>query len=431
MLAILGFLTIAIFLYAILSKRLSVIVALVLIPIIFGIIGGFGLELGEFMLEGLQLVAPTGVMLGFAILYFGVLSNAGMFDPILSRILKVVKGDPLKVVIGTLLFAMIAQLDGSGASTFLIVIPALLPLYDRLGMSRIVLAGMVGLGAGFMNIMPWGGPTARAGTAIGIDPGEVFIPLLPSMGVGFLWLLFVAYWVGKKEQKRLGIQDYEYDLQTEMSEEERGMRRPKLFIPNVLLTILTLTTLVMQWLPLPIVFIVAFVIALMLNYPKPDQQMDQIQLQARGAIPVLAIIFAAGIFTGILTGTGMIDAMALALVSTVPEGIGGSMPALVALISVPLSLVFNPDAYYFGVMPILAQSAEMYGVPAIEIAQASVLGQMTVGFPLSPLTASTFLLIGLAKVELADHQRFMFKWAFLTTIVMAIFAILTGVISAW
>nr|WP_255343390.1 citrate:proton symporter [Geomicrobium sp. JCM 19038] len=430
-LAILGFLTIAIFLYAILSKRLSVIVALVLIPIIFGIIGGFGLELGEFMLEGLQLVAPTGVMLGFAILYFGVLSNAGMFDPILSRILKVVKGDPLKVVIGTLLFAMIAQLDGSGASTFLIVIPALLPLYDRLGMSRIVLAGMVGLGAGFMNIMPWGGPTARAGTAIGIDPGEVFIPLLPSMGVGFLWLLFVAYWVGKKEQKRLGIQDYEYDLQTEMSEEERGMRRPKLFIPNVLLTILTLTTLVMQWLPLPIVFIVAFVIALMLNYPKPDQQMDQIQLQARGAIPVLAIIFAAGIFTGILTGTGMIDAMALALVSTVPEGIGGSMPALVALISVPLSLVFNPDAYYFGVMPILAQSAEMYGVPAIEIAQASVLGQMTVGFPLSPLTASTFLLIGLAKVELADHQRFMFKWAFLTTIVMAIFAILTGVISAW
>ncbi|MBM7633098.1 CitMHS family transporter [Geomicrobium sediminis] len=431
MLAILGFLTIAIFLYSILSKRLSVIVALVLVPIIFGIIGGFGLELGEFMLEGLQLVAPTGVMLGFAILYFGVLSNAGMFDPILSRILKIVKGDPLKVVIGTLLFAMIAQLDGSGASTFLIVIPALLPLYDRLGMSRIVLAGMVGLGAGLMNIMPWGGPTARAGTAIGIDPGEVFIPLLPSMGIGFLWLLFVAYWVGKKEQKRLGIQDYEYDLQTEMSEEERGMRRPKLFIPNVLLTILTLTTLVMQWLPLPVVFIVAFVIALMLNYPKPDQQMDQIQRQAKGAIPVLAIIFAAGIFTGILTGTGMIDAMALALVSVVPDGIGGSMPALVALISVPLSLVFNPDAYYFGVMPILAQSAEMYGVPAIEIAQASVLGQMTVGFPLSPLTASTFLLIGLAQVELADHQRFMFKWAFLTTIVMAIFAILTGVISAW
>lgn len=211
MLALFGFLTITVFLYSIVSKRLSVIVALVLIPIVFGIIAGFGLELGEHMLEGIQLVAPTGVMLGFAILFFGVMNNAGMFDPILARILKAVKGDPLKVVVGTLLFAMVAHLDGSGASTFLIVIPALLPLYDRLGMSRIVLAGIVGLGAGLMNIMPWGGPTARAGSALGIDPGEIFIPLLPSMAVGFLWLLFVAYWIGKKSDNvlvsnRLNIQ---------------------------------------------------------------------------------------------------------------------------------------------------------------------------------------------------------------------------------
>lgn len=216
-----------------------------------------------------------------------------------------------------------------------------------------------------------------------------------------------------------------------MTDEQKQMKRPKMLIPNVLLTVLALAALVLQWLPLPIVFIVAFVIALVINYPNPKDQMDQIQLQATGMISVLSIIFAAGVFTGILTGTGMIEEMAIALVNIVPEDIGGSMPALVALMSMPLSLVFNPDAYYFGVMPILATSAEMYGVPAIEIAQASVLGQMTVGFPLSPLTASTFLLIGLARVDLGDHQKFMFKWAFLTTLVMAIFALLTGVISAW
>ncbi|TSB46530.1 CitMHS family transporter [Alkalicoccobacillus porphyridii] len=431
MLAILGFLTIGVFLYSIISKRLSVIVALVFIPIVFGLIGGFGLDLGDHMLEGIQLVAPTGVMLGFAILFFGVMSNAGMFDPILSRILKIVKGDPLKVVIGTLIFAMIAHLDGSGASTFLIVIPALLPLYDRLGMSRLVLAGVVGLGAGLMNIMPWGGPTARAGTAIGIDPGAIFIPLLPSMFVGFLWLLFVAYYLGKKERARVGIQSIEYDVTTDQTEEQIQMKRPKLFLVNVLVTILALATLVLQWLPLPVVFIIAFVVALLINYPNPKEQMNQVQLQAAGMVPVLSIIFAAGIFTGILTGTGMIEAMAVALVNIIPEQIGGSLPALIAIISMPLSLVFNPDAYYFGVMPILAQSAEMYGVPSIEVAQASVLGQMTVGFPLSPLTASTFLLIGLAQVELGDHQRFMFKWAFLTTLIMSAFALLTGVISAW
>ncbi|KMK75167.1 CitMHS family transporter [Alkalihalobacillus pseudalcaliphilus] len=431
MIALLGFLTIGIFLYTILLKKLSVIVALVFIPTIFGLIGGFGANIGTYMLEGLMLVAPTGIMLGFAILYFGVMNSAGMFDPILSRILKVVKGDPLKVVIGTLIFAVIAQLDGSGASTFLIVIPALLPLYDKLGMSRLVLAGVVGLGAGLMNIMPWGGPTARAGSALGIDPSEIFIPLLPSIGVGLIWLFFVAYWIGKKERKRVGIQSVKYSIDSDLTEEQKRLKRPKLFIPNVLLTIITLVTLVMQWLPLPVIFIISFVLALLLNYPNVKDQMYQVELQAKGMISVITIIFSAGIFTGILTGTGMIEAMAVTLVSIIPDQIGGSLPGLIALISMPLSLVFTPDAYYYGVMPILAHSADLYGVPPIEVAQASVLGQMTVGFPLSPLTASTFLLIGLAQVELGDHQKFMFKWAFLTTIVMAIFAILTGVISAW
>lgn len=158
MLALLGFLTIAVFLGLILTKKVSVIVSLILVPIVFALIGGFGGELGTFMLDGIVSVAPTGIMLGFAILFFGVMNNAGLFDPMISRILKLVKGDPVKITIGTVIIAMVAHLDGSGASTFLITIPALLPLYNKLGMSRIVLAGMVALGAGTMNLTPWGRP---------------------------------------------------------------------------------------------------------------------------------------------------------------------------------------------------------------------------------------------------------------------------------
>ena len=94
----------------------------------------------------------------------------------------------------------------------------------------------------------------------------------------------------------------------------------------------------------------------------------------------------------------------------------------------PLSLLFTPDAYYFGVLPIISETAAAYGVAPAYIGSAAILGQMTTGFPLSPLTASTFLLIGLAGVELADHQRFMLKWAFGTTIVMTIVAVITGAI---
>lgn len=428
MLALLGFLTIVVFLGLILTKRVSVIVSLILVPVVFALIGGFWGEMGGFMLDGVISVVPTGIMLGFAILYFGVMNNAGLFDPLISRVLRAVKGDPLKVVVGTAVIAMLAHLDGSGASTFLITIPALLPLYLKLGISRIVLAGIVALGAGVMNLMPWSGPTARAASALELNASAIFNPVIPAMIAGIIWVLFVAYWIGRKERKRLGIADVEYDYHAELSEEDRAMRRPKLFWFNLLLTIITIVALVKVWLPLPIIFMLAFAIAVIINYPKPEDQMEQVRTQAVGMITVVSIIFAAGVFTGILSGTGMITEMANALVSIIPDEVGGMMGVIVALIGMPLSLLFTPDAFYFGVLPIVSETAAAYGVEAASIGSAAILGQMTTGFPLSPLTASTFLLIGLAGVELADHQKFVFKWAFGTTIVMTIVAVITGVI---
>lgn len=429
MLSLLGFLTIIVFLFLIITKRVSVIIALIMVPLVFALLGGFTTELGPMMLEGIRGVAPTGIMLGFAMLYFGLMNNAGLFDPIISRVLRMVKGDPLKIVMGTAVVALLTHLDGSGASTFLITIPALLPLYERLGMSRLVLAGVTALGAGVMNLLPWGGPTARAGSALGVDPSVIFNPVIPAMLAGIVWVLFAAYLIGKKERQRIGIQNIEYDYHTELSEEDKALRRPKLFWFNAILTIITLIALVKVWLPLPIIFMIAFAIALLVNYPNPKEQQERINAQAMGMITIMSIIFAAGIFTGILTGTGMIDAMAETLVAIIPDSLGGSLAIIVAIASMPLSLLFTPDAFYFGVLPIISQTAEMFGVPAVEIGRAAVLGQMTTGFPLSPLTASTFLLIGLSGVELGDHQRFTFKWAFGTTIVMTIVALIIGAIS--
>jgi len=431
MLAFLGFLTIAIFLYIILSKRVSVIVALILVPLIFGIFTSDLASLGAMILEGVTGVAPTGIMLAFAILYFGLMNNAGLFDPIISRVLKLVKGDPLKIVVGTAVIGMATHMDGSGASTFLITIPALLPLYDRLGMSRLVLAGIVALSAGTMNLVPWGGPTVRAASALGVDVNDLFNPVVPAMIIGLIWVLFVSYILGKRERKRLGIQELQYDFNQELSEKELQLRRPKLYWFNLIFTVLTIIALIKVWLPLPIVFMVAFAIALIVNYPNPKEQQERITDQATGVITVVSIIFAAGIFTGVLSGTGMIEAMAQALVSFIPESTGSFMALIVALTSMPLSLVFTPDAYYFGVLPVLSETASAYGIAPAEIGRAAILGQMTTGFPLSPLTASTFLLIGLAGVELGDHQRFIFKWAFGTTIVMTIVALITGAISLY
>ncbi|MFJ5768377.1 CitMHS family transporter [Psychrobacillus sp. NPDC093180] len=430
MLALLGFLTIGVFLLAIFTKKLSVIVSLVIIPIIFGLIGGFGAEIGGLMLDGLIQVAPTGIMLVFAIMYFGLMMDVGLFDPMIKKIIQIVKGDPLKVVMGTVFLSMIVHLDGNGSATFMITITAMLPIYEKLGMNRLILAGVVALGAGVMNIIPWGGPTARAMTTLNAEAVDIFNPVIPAMVAGIAWVLVASYLIGRKERKRLGIIDIEnIDFDLELDEETKKIRRPKLFYFNLLLTLLMLCALLLVWLPMPVVFIVGFIVALMVNYPKNADQQARILSHAGNVLLVASMIFAAGIFTGILNGTGMIGEMASALVRLIPESLGNYLPTIVAITSMPLSLVFTPDAYYFGVLPIISETASNLGINPHEIGRAAILGQMTVGFPLSPLTAATFILIGLTKVDLFEHQKFIFKWAFGTTIVMTIVALLTGAIS--
>jgi CitMHS family citrate-Mg2+:H+ or citrate-Ca2+:H+ symporter len=429
MLALLGFLIIGVFLFLIMTNRLSVLIALVLVPTVFALIGGFGLEMGDMMLEGIIKVAPTGIMIVFAVLYFGLMIDTGLFNPMISKMLRLVKGDPLKVV-GTAIVTMLVSLDGDGASTFMITITALLPLYKRLKMNPLILSGVVALGAGVMNLAPWGGPTARAMTTFNANSSQLFNPVIPAMIAGIVWVLAAAFWLGKKERQRLGVIELEAHVQgfTEHAAalEAKG---PRLFRFNLALTILLLIALIKVWLPLPILFIVAFVIALLVNYPNPEEQQKRLLSHANNVLIVSTMIFAAGIFTGILTGTKMIDGMASAMVSIIPESLASYLPVLVAVTSMPLSLVFTPDAYYFGVLPIISQTASNFGIDPIEIGRAAILGQMTTGFPLSPLTASTFILVGLAGVNLGDHQRFIFKWAFGTTIVMTIVALITGAIT--
>lgn len=427
MLAFYGFATIIVFLALIMTKRLSVITALVLVPVAFAFIAGFDYkEIGTMALAGIKQVAPTGILLMFAVLYFSVMLDAGLFDPVIALIVRSVKGDPLKVVVGTALLTMLVHLDGDGTATFMIVLSTFLPIYKRLGISRLILAGIVALSVGPMHLVPWSGTSVRAMSTLNTDAVHMFNPNIPAMIGGLIWVLFVAYIFGRRERKRLGVIQFDYKHSENFTDEQRSLRRPKLILVNAVLTISLITILLMGVIPAPALFVVASIIALMINYSKlPDQQKI---LKAHGAniFLVSSMIFAAGVYSGILTESKMVEAMANDLVNLIPKEHASFIPAITAVISMPASILFTPDAYYYGVVPVLSHTCTQLGVDPLEIGRASLLGQMTVGFPLSPLTASTFLLIGLAEVELGEHQRFIFKWAWGTTIVMTIIALLTG-----
>ncbi|MGJ7581736.1 CitMHS family transporter [Variovorax sp. RHLX14] len=429
MLTALAYTMILVFMALIMTKRLSAMVALILVPIAFGLLAGFGMGLGPMMLDGIKKLAPTGVMLMFAILYFGIMIDAGLFDPPVRWILKLVGNNPTKIVMGTFVLATCVSLDGDGSTTYMITCAAMLPLYKRLGMSRLVLTCVVMMAGGNMNILPWGGPTARAASALGVDVGELFVPMIVPMIVTGAWGLLVAFWLGRRETRRLGgsvdlpvtYDATEADMATALS-----IARPQLIWVNFALTVALMVLLVMGTFPLQVLFMVAAAIALMINYPRLEQQKERLESHAANIVPVVALIFAAGIFVGILSGTKMVDAIAASVIAGLPNWLEPYLAVVTAVLSVPFTFFISNDAFYFGILPILAKAGAVHGFTAAEIGRASLIGQQV--HLLSPLVASTYLLVGLAKVEFGDHQRFTLLWAMSAAGVMLAVTLLLGVI---
>ena len=427
MLAILGLGTIVLLLVVVLSKKASPVIALLLIPIFSGLLAGEANSLSTYIAEGLQAIAPTGVMFVFAILFFGILLDAGTFQPIISKLLNLAGNDPIKIALATAFLAMLVHLDGSGAVTFLVVIPALVPIYDQLGMKRLTLVCIVALAAGTMNMVPWGGPTLRAATALNVPVTELFNPMIPSLLSGLVTVFVIAFFLGKKE--KASIQNSNKNFADLQDNTKNPLHRPKLFWVNLSLIFMAISAVILGWAPPFVVFMIAFAVALLLNYPQVEEQKKRIDAHAKEAMLMASILFAAGCFTGILKGSGMMEAMAGAVERLLPEFLGQQLPLLTGLLAMPASFLFDPDSFYFGILPLLSATSTTFGASGIEVGQAAILGQMTTGFPISPLTGSTFLLVGLAGVDLGDHQRKTIPLAFLVTLVMLLTSVLIGTIS--
>jgi len=426
-LAWLGLATVLLLLALIMSRLLSPLVALIVVPTAAALAAGFGPATAQMIVSGIQQTASVAAMFIFAILYFGVMTDAGMLDPIVDRILRVSGTRPTRIVVGSAVLALLVHLDGSGAVTFLVTIPAMLPLYERLAMDKRILACAVSMAAG-VNFLPWTGPTLRASAALHISTADLFRPLIPVQIVGLLFVFTVAYLLGRREERRLGLgrpegrplHETAIDATVHVPHAERPHRRPDRFVFNVLLTLVVMAVMVGGAVDPAVAFMIGTAIALIVNYPSLDLQRARVDAHAQAGMMMAAMLLAAGAFSGIMTGSGMLTAMATSAGHAVPPAMARHLPFALGLASMPLSLLFDPDSFYLGALPVIAEVGRTLNVPPIQIGQSALLGQMTTGFPVSPLTPATFLVVGLSGIELGEHQRYTAPFLFAASVLMTV-----------
>ncbi|MDD6213089.1 MAG: citrate:proton symporter [Clostridiales bacterium] len=438
MLALLGFATIIAIIVLLLRNvtvpALAFIGVSTITTAILVLTGTFTLDdMGGFIKAGVADVHGTAGLFIFSVLFFGIMTDVGMFDRIINALMKKVGNNVVGVALMTCIIAMIGHLDGGGASTFLITIPAMLPVYKGLHMRRTTLLLICVTAMGVMNLMPWGGPTMRAASVLGMEANALWRQLMPMQGVGILIALITAIVWGNIEKKRieaLGAANSDMldsDILDDADEKNTELLRPKMFFFNVILTLAVILCLIFVPVPAYYVFMVGCVLALLVNYPGAKLQNKIIKSHSGPALMMASTILAAGVFLGVLEQSGIMDHMATVLASFIPASMGRFLPLFIGILSVPLTLLFCTDSYFYGLLPVLISIGNAFGVDPVHTAIVMVVCRNCATF-ISPVVPATFLGVGLAGVEIKDHIKNSFFWIWGVSIICLISGLLFGVI---
>ena len=397
--------------------------------------GAFTLdEMADFIKEGVKGVHGTAILFIFSVLFFGVMTDAGMFDKIIGALMKKVGNNVIGVTLMTCLIAIIGHLDGGGASTFLITIPAMLPVYKRLHMRRETLLLICVTSMGVMNLLPWGGPTMRAASVLGVEPNDLWGQIVPMQVVGLVLAVGTAIFWGFQEKKRIAklgdaaVEDAgKYD-DSDSEEKNNELARPKNFIFNVILTLAVIIVLVMDIFPSYYVFMVGCALGILVNYRGKKLQNSIIKSHAASGLTMASTIMCAGVFLGVLSKSGIMEKMAIMMASVIPAPMGKFLPVIIGVLSVPLALLFDTDSYFYGLLPVLISVGNQFGVNPAHIAIAMVVCRNCATF-ISPVAPATYLGIGLAGVEIKDHIKYCFGWQWGVSLICLVAGLILGVIT--
>lgn len=453
LLTILALLMIVTFIVSLSTKKLGVFQALTLVPLAFGIIAAIatGADFETFvgwLKEGLFFkvneetakvsfgVISPGMTILFSILFFDVMLGVGLFDPVAEFFIKKAKGDPLLVMLSTVMVSSVVSLNGDTTTTVIICLSAFISLYKQMNIRLSRLAIIIVAPIGIWNMLPWGGPTIASATAHGLEINDLFSTILPGLLAAQVTVIAITYFLGLQERKYLGFDPKDAEGVSEerinemlaaIRDKDPELKRPKLYAFNLILTLVAVVLLIEGTCHGSIIFMLGTAIALLVNYRTPELCAERLEDLSADALPTAVATFGAGVFSGVLTGTGMATALATTIADLIPEQLGSHMAPIYAIIAAPAICFLPQDAFYFGIASVIKDVMINFGMTAMDAAVASMVGQCV--RLVSPVIPVLYMLIGECKMNFVEFQKEYVKyygWVLLL-VYLAVYGI-TGVL---
>ena len=399
-LGVVGFAMIVIIVAALIRSKSNPVPLFVIVPVIAALICGFTpAQIFEFVKAGVGKTWSTAVLFIFSIVYFSMMGDMGLFDPMVNWLVKKAGSNIVMVTVATSLIAVISHLDGA------------------LDMRPVVLVCIIGAAMSIMNLLPWGGPVARTGVVLNADVNVLWQELIPLQGVGLVILVAFAAYMGVMEKRR-GAGLVPTGKAAELSEENSNssddslsdadkefMARPKMIWFNGLLTLFVIGLLCFTKIPMYAAFMFGLAIALIANFHSAADQARAIKMHAATALTMPMILLASGVFLGVLSKTGMMKEMAKMLIVLVPTALGGHLQDIFGIFAVPIGMMLGTDSYFFGLLPLAIGVGQQFGVDPHDMAMAMLIGK-NYGVLVTPHAATTFLACGLAGIEIKELLKF-------------------------
>lgn len=410
-------------------KKLPMQFTLCVVPVFCALGLGYGMgDISGFILEQCnKTMQASGYLILFALIYFTMVSETGMFEILGTSMLKLFRGklNLYMMMAMTSMLAAIGMMTANVATAYLIVFPIMIPLYERFHFDKKAAMIIAQTSIAAMCFLPWGIAVVNSSVFAGVDAMELSRRLIP---VSLCYIpAIVLQWIyfGMVHKKKTGIMSV--DLPSGglfAGQSENGMKRPKLFWINLMVFVLAIAALVTDLMEAYLVFMFAGIVTLLVNYPDPKDYQKLWQRAGRTFFNTIFMLIGISFFIGVFQQTGMVEAFATFLVSIFPTVLTRYLHILLAAIMI-IVIRFMPNKIYNSTYPALISVGQKFGLAGTDVI-APFVTNMTLATGSSPFTPTTSIGTGILEIDTTEYCNYSMKIQTVTNLVILLVAIVTG-----